>query len=194
MDLEKKNNCSQNIYKKDSKKGLVLINTGNGKGKTTAALGLALRAAGHNFRVLILQFIKGPWKTGEAKIMEKLKPLIEIEQLSRGFIKFKNGKPQPTSQQIDNAIESFRYAREKIYSGKYDMVILDEINNLIDYRLLKVEDVVDLIKNKPKKISIVLTGRNAHYKLVDIADTVTEMKEVKHAFSKGVKARKGIEY
>ncbi len=194
MDLEKKNNCSQNIYKKDSKKGLVLINTGNGKGKTTAALGLALRAAGHNFRVLILQFIKGPWKTGEAKIMEKLKPLIEIEQLGRGFIKFKNGKPQHTSQQIDNAIESFRYAREKIYSGKYDMVILDEINNLIDYGLLSVEDVVDLIKNKPKEISIVLTGRNAHHKLVDIADTVTEMKEVKHAFSNGIKARKGIEY
>lgn len=194
MDLEKKNNCSQNIYKKDSKKGLVLINTGNGKGKTTAALGLALRAAGHNFRVLILQFIKRRWKTGEAKIMEKLRPLIEIEQLGRGFIKFKNGKTQPTSQQIDNAIESFRYAREKIYSGKYDMVILDEINNLIDYGLLKVEDVVDLIKNKPKEISIVLTGRNAHHKLVDIADTVTEMKEIKHAFSKGIRARKGIEY
>ncbi|NQT67517.1 MAG: cob(I)yrinic acid a,c-diamide adenosyltransferase, partial [Actinobacteria bacterium] len=83
---------------------------------------------------------------------------------------------------------------EKIYSSKYDMVILDEINNLIDYGLLKVEDVVDLIKNKPVKLCIVLTGRNAHYKLVDIADTVTEMKEIKHAFSKGVKAKKGIEY
>jgi len=194
MDLEKKYNCSQNIYKKDSKKGPVLINTGNGKGKTTAALGLALRAAGHNFKVLILQFIKGPWKTGEAKIIEKLKPLIEIEQLGIGFIKFKNGRPQPTSQQIDNAAESFKYAREKIYSGKYDMVILDEINNIIDYGLLKVEDAADLIKNKPKELCIVLTGRNAPRKLIDIADTVTEMKEVKHAFSKGVKARKGIEY
>ena len=195
MDLEEKNNCSQNISKKDSKEGLVLINTGNGKGKTTAALGLALRAAGHNFKVLILQFIKAPYyRTGEAKIMEKLKHLIEMEQLGRGFIKFKNGKPELTKEQIDNAIESFKYAREKIYSSKYDMVILDEINNLIDYGLLKVEDVVDLIKNKPKKISIVLTGRNAHHKLVDIADTVTEMKEVKHASSKGIKARKGIEY
>ncbi|MBC8388424.1 MAG: cob(I)yrinic acid a,c-diamide adenosyltransferase [Actinobacteria bacterium] len=195
MDLEEKNNCSQNICKKDSKEGLVLINTGNGKGKTTAALGLALRAAGHNFKVLILQFIKAPYyRTGEAKIMEKLKHLIEMEQLGRGFIKFKNGKPELIKEQIDNAIESFKYAREKIYSRKYDMVILDEINNLIDYGLLKVEDVVDLIKNKPKKISIVLTGRNAHHKLVDIADTVTEMKEVKHAFSKGIKARKGIEY
>jgi len=194
MNLEEKNNCSQNICKKDSKEGLVLINTGNGKGKTTAALGLALRAAGHNFKVLILQFIKGPWKTGEAKIMEKLKPLIEIEQLGRGFIKFKNGRPELTKEEIDNANESFKYAREKIYSSKYDMVILDEINDLIDYGLLKVEDVVDLIKNKPVKLCIVLTGRNAPCKLIDIADTVTEMKEVKHAFSKGIKARKGIEY
>ncbi|MCG2790927.1 MAG: cob(I)yrinic acid a,c-diamide adenosyltransferase [Actinomycetia bacterium] len=195
MDLEEKNNCSQNICGKDSKKGLVLINTGNGKGKTTAALGLALRAAGHNFKVLILQFIKAPYyRTGEAKIMEKLKPLIEIEQLGRGFIKFKNGRPELTKEEIDNANESFKYAREKIYSSKYDMVILDEINNLIDYGLLKVEDVVDLIKNKPVKLCIVLTGRNAPCKLIDIADTVTEMKEVKHAFSKGIKARKGIEY
>lgn len=195
MDLEKKNNCSQNICKKDSKEGAVLINTGNGKGKTTAALGLALRAAGHNIKVLILQFIKGPhYRTGEAKIMEKLKPLIEIEQLGRGFIKFKNGRPELTKEEIDNANESFKYAREKIYSSKYDMVILDEINNLIDYGLLKVEDVVDLIKNKPVKLCIVLTGRNAPCKLIDIADTVTEMKEVKHASSKGIKARKGIEY
>ncbi|MCJ7727639.1 MAG: cob(I)yrinic acid a,c-diamide adenosyltransferase, partial [Actinobacteria bacterium] len=102
--------------------------------------------------------------------------------------------PELTKEEIDNAIESFKYAREKIYSSKYDMVILDEINNLIDYGLLKVEDVVDLIKNKPVKLCIVLTGRNAPCKLIDIADTVTEMKEVKHAFSKGIKTRKGIEY
>jgi len=194
MDFKKNNNRLKNYTKKGSKAGQVLINTGNGKGKTTAALGLALRSAGHNQKVLILQFIKGRYRTGEIKIIEKLKPLIEIEQLGRGFIKFKNGKPAPTSRQIENAKESFKYAREKIYSGKYDMVILDEINNLVDYGLLKVEDVVDLIKNKPGELCIVLTGRNAHFKLVDIADTVTEMKEVKHTFSKGTGARKGIEY
>jgi cob(I)alamin adenosyltransferase len=194
MDFKKNNNRLKNYTIKGSKAGQVLINTGDGKGKTTAALGLALRSAGHNQKVLILQFIKGRYRTGEMKIIEKLKPLIEIEQLGRGFIKFKNGKPSPTSRQIKNAKESFRYAREKIYSGKYDMVILDEINNLVDYGLLKVEDVVDLIKNKPGKLCIVLTGRNAHFKLVDIADTVTEMKEVKHTFSKGTGARKGIEY
>jgi cob(I)alamin adenosyltransferase len=194
MDFTKNNNRLKNYTIKGSKAGQVLINTGDGKGKTTAALGLALRSAGHNQKVLILQFIKGRYRTGEMKIIEKLKPLIEIEQLGKGFIKFKNGKPSPTSRQIKNAKESFRYAREKIYSGKYDMVILDEINNLVDYGLLKVEDVVDLIKNKPGELCIVLTGRNAHFKLVDIADTVTEMKEVKHTFSKGTGARKGIEY
>ena len=181
-------------YKKNISKGLILINTGNGKGKTTAALGLALRAAGHNLKVLILQFIKGSWKTGEAKIIEKLKPFIEIEQLGKGFINFKNDKPIVTQEQIDNAKKSFKYASDKINSNRYDIVILDEINNLISYGLLKVEDVTSLIKNKPAKLSIVLTGRNAPEELIDIADTVTEMKEIKHVFSGGIKARKGIEY
>jgi len=195
MGFKKNNNGFKKYTKKVSKEaGQVLINTGNGKGKTTAALGLALRSAGHNQKVLILQFIKGRYRTGEIKIIEKLKPLIEIEQLGSGFIKFKNGKPAPTTRQIENAKESFEYAREKIYGGKYDLVILDEINNLVDYGLLRVEDVVELIKNKPGKLCVVLTGRNAHFKLVDIADTVTEMKEVKHTFSKGTGARKGIEY
>ena len=179
---------------KNIREGLVLINTGNGKGKTTAALGLALRAAGHNLKVLILQFIKGSWKTGEAKAIGKWIPLIDIEQLGKGFINFKNGKPVISKENIDNARESFKYASDKINSNQYDIVILDEINNLISYGLLNVEDAVSLIENKPAKLSIILTGRNAHKELINIADTVTEMKEVKHAFSSGIKAKKGIEY
>ena len=194
MNSIRNNNCPEEICGKDSKEGLILINTGEGKGKTTAALGLALRAAGHNQKVLILQFIKGNCNTGEFKIIEKLKPLIEIEQLGKGFIKFKNGMPAPTRVQMENASESFGYTREKVNSGKYDMIILDEIVNLISYGLLKAGDTIDLIKNKPKKLCIVLTGRNAPPELVDLADTVTEMREVKHAFGKGIKARKGIEY
>jgi len=180
--------------RKNIREGLVLINTGNGKGKTTAALGLALRAAGHNLKVLILQFIKGSWKTGEAKAIEKWIPLIDIEQLGKGFINFKNGKPVISKENIDNARESFKYASDKISSNQYDVVILDEINNLISYGLLKVEDTVSLIENKPAKLSIILTGRNAPEELINIADTVTEMKEIKHAFSRGIKAKKGIEY
>ncbi len=180
--------------KKKVKRGLILINTGNGKGKTTAAMGLALRAAGRNLKVLILQFIKGPWKSGEVKIIEKLKPLIEIEQLGLGFIRFKDGKMVNEEKQLKNAYESFRYASNKVNSGKYDVVILDEINNLVGMGLLKVEDAVSLIKNKPEELNIVLTGRNAPEELIEIADTVTEMKEIKHALSKGIKARKGIEF
>jgi len=194
MDSTGNNNRNVKIYRKDLKEGLVLVNTGEGKGKTTAALGLALRAAGHNQKVLIMQFIKGRFDTGEFRIIKKLKPLIEIEQLGKGFIKFKDGKPAPTSAQVENSSESFEYACKKVASGKYDMIILDEIINLMSYGLLKIEDIINLIKNKPKKLCIVLTGRNAPRELLDIADTVTEMREVKHAFSRGIKARKGIEY
>jgi cob(I)alamin adenosyltransferase len=184
-----------NYRKKNTGEGPVLVNTGDGKGKTTAALGLALRAAGHDMKVLILQFIKDKNMTGEARIIaEKLKPLIDIEQLGKGFIRFKDGKLEPTGEQIRNAGDSFKYAKEKIRSGDYDMIILDEINNVISYGLLKVEEVIEVIKNKPEELCLVLTGRNAPSELMDIADTVTEMKEIKHDFRKGIKARKGIEY
>lgn len=182
----------ENIEK--NRDGQVIINTGGGKGKTTAALGLALRAAGHGQKVLILQFIKGAWKTGEAKIMKRLEPEIEMEQLGKGFIKFKAGKLLVTEKDRDNAKESLRYAIEKINSGKYDMVILDEINNIIAYGLVGVREVIDLIKERPKGLSLVLTGRGAPGELVEIADTVSEIREIKHAYSKGIKAKKGIEY
>jgi len=194
MNSKINDNKQKEINRKDLKEGLVLVNTGEGKGKTTAALGLALRAAGHNQKVLILQFIKGRFDTGEFRIIKKLKPLIEIERLGKGFIRFKDGKPAPANAQIKNSSESFEYACKKVRSGKHDMIILDEIINLISYGLIKIEDVIDLIKNKPKRLCIVLTGRNAPLELLDIADTVTEMREVKHAFSRGIKAKKGIEY
>ncbi|MCJ7473245.1 MAG: cob(I)yrinic acid a,c-diamide adenosyltransferase [Actinobacteria bacterium] len=181
-------------YKKDNKEGLVIINTGGGKGKTTAALGLALRAAGHGQKVLILQFIKGAWKTGESKIMKRLTPEIEMEQLGKGFIKVEDGKLQITEKDIKNAEGTLLYAKEKINSGKYDMVILDEINNIISYGLVDVNVVLDIIKKRPVGLDLVLTGRGAPDKLIDIADTVSEIREIKHAYSKGIKAKKGIEY
>jgi cob(I)alamin adenosyltransferase len=181
--------------KKNFRESSVVINTGDGKGKTTAALGLALRAAGHDMKVLILQFIKSGRVSGEAKVIrERLRPLVDIEQLGKGFIRFKNGKPDPTGEQIKNARDSFKYASDKIESNKYDLIVLDEINNLVDYGMLKVEEVAEIIKNRPKGICLVLTGRNASPEIIDIADTVTEMKEMKHVFRKGIKARKGIEY
>ncbi len=196
MNLKNKDDHTHKYHDPENTgEGLVLINTGNGKGKTSAAMGLALRAAGHDMKVLILQFIKSGRETGEAKVIkERLRPLIDIEQLGEGFIRFKNGKPDPTDKQIKNARDSFEYARDKIESKKYDLIVLDEINNLVDYNILKVEEVVEVIKNKPEGLCLVLTGRSAPPELIDIADTVTEMKEIKHAFLKGIKARKGIEY
>ncbi len=180
--------------KKDAGRGLVLVNTGNGKGKTTAALGLALRAAGHGMKVLILQFIKGAWRTGEEKAIKKFIPNIEIEKLGKGFIEYKDGKPVITEEQLDLAAGAFRHAVQKVNSGIYDVVILDEINNLIFYGLLKVGDLIELIKNKPGKVNLVITGRGAPPELIDIADIVSEIKEIKHSFRKGIKARKGIEF
>ena len=181
-------------YRESNKDSLVIINTGGGKGKTTAALGLALRAAGHGHKVLILQFIKDAWKTGESKIMERLGPEIEMEQLGRGFIKFVDGKMQITEKDRENAEASIQYAKEKINSGKYDMVILDEINNVLAYELIDIREVIDIIRERPKRLSLVLTGRGVPDELIDIADTVSEIREIKHAYSKGIKAKKGIEY
>ena len=196
MNLKNKDDQTHKYHDiENTGEGLVLVNTGDGKGKTTAALGLALRAAGHNMKVLILQFIKDERMTGEARIItERLKPLIDIKQLGKGFIRFKKGKPEPTDMQIKNAKDSFEYVKEEIQSGDYDMIILDEINNIISYGLLEAEEVIEVVKNRPKELCLVLTGRDAPAELTDIADTVTEMKEIKHAFRKGINARKGIEY
>ena len=184
-----KDNCSKRI-----KKGLILINTGTGKGKTTAALGCALRAAGHKQKVLILQFIKGTMKTGEVESLQQLKPYIEIKQLGDGFIRYSDGKPQITEKDIKNAEESFEFAQKMIKTGVYDLVILDEIINSVNFGLIKVESLINLLLQKPDNLNIILTGAFAPEELIKIADTVTEMKPLKHAFEQGIKARKGLEY
>lgn len=180
-------------YKK-IKKGLILINTGTGKGKTTAALGCALRAAGHRQKVLILQFIKGTMKTGETEALEKLKPFIEIKQLGEGFIKYRDGKPHITEKDRKNAEESFELAGRMIKTGGYDLIVLDEIINSVNFGLIKIQPLVDLLLQKPDNLAVILTGAYAPDELIKIADTVTEMKPVKHAFENGIKARKGFEY
>ncbi len=172
--------------------GLIIVHTGNGKGKTTAALGLALRAIGHNMNVLVLQFIKGSRHTGELDTAQKLKPNLKIVQLGLGFIRMHEGKyPEEI---LENARVSWDYARQEIFSDLYDMVVLDEINYMIDYGLLNVNDVVTLLQEKPKGLTMVLTGRNAHDKIIELADIVTEMREIKHYYQEGEKARKGIEF
>jgi cob(I)alamin adenosyltransferase len=172
--------------------GLIIIHTGDGKGKTTAAMGTALRAAGHQLKTLMIQFIKGSWTYGELEAVKRLHPYFEIIPMGKGFIRFDQGGPKPEDVQAVKATWSFFL--EQMGSGNYDLIILDEINYVIDYGLLPVADVVQALKNKPSALHLILTGRNAKPEIMDLADLVTEMKELKHPYKKGIKAQKGIEY
>lgn len=171
--------------------GLVIVHTGNGKGKTTAALGLALRAWGEGLKILILQFIKGGWKYGELKALEKFSPDIIVKQCGEGFTRRGNTDMKKHQEAAQNALNE---AKEAMQSGKWDMIILDEVNYAVDFGLIPLESVLDLINEKPAPLHLVLTGRNAKNELIDCADLVTEMTEIKHPFQQGIKAQKGIEF
>ncbi len=179
-----------------SRRGLILINTGPGKGKTTAALGTAFRAAGNGMRVLILQFLKGSWHYGELEAAKALGPALGqdfvIKQMGRGFVKVGGAETDP--EDIRMVEEAWAEAAEAILSGDWDLVVLDEINYAIGYKMLAPERVAEVLRQKPEMVHVILTGRNAHPILVELADTVTEMREVKHAYEKGILAQRGIEF
>ena len=175
------------------KKGLIIVFSGPGKGKTTAALGTAFRAVGQGLRVLMVQFIKGSWHYGELDACRKLgEESIKILPMGRGFVKVGAEKPDP--EDVRMVEEAWQYARRAILSGEYDMVILDEINYAITYKMLDPAKVVEVLNEKPEMVHVILTGRNAHPSIVECADMVTEMREVKHPYQKGILAQRGIEY
>lgn len=174
------------------KHGLILVNTGEGKGKTTAALGMALRSWGQGMKVLVLQFIKGGWKYGELKAVEKLAPNFEIRQMGEGFIKGPGDKDLDEHRHA--ALEALKAAQTEICSGKYDLIILDEILYAIHYGLVPLDEVLALLASKSEGLHLVLTGRNAPPEIIEKADLVTEMREIKHPFTKGIPAQKGIEF
>ncbi len=176
----------------DKSRGLTLVFTGNGKGKTTAALGTALRAAGYGHKVAIVQFIKGTWHSGELDALARL-PQIEINRCGEGFYKIQ-GDDKPEEVHLAAARAGLALAREKLQSGRYQLVILDEINNAVHTGLLKVEDLTALIADKPAQVDLIVTGRDAAPEVVKLADLVTEMREVKHPFQQGLLARKGIDF
>jgi len=176
---------------KEKRKGLIIVHTGNGKGKTTAAMGLALRAIGYNFKILMIQFIKGTWHYGELEAVKKLYPYFEIAPMGKGFVRF--GKGSNTEHKLA-VIEAWDFFKEKMRSDEFDMIILDEINYVLDYNFLTIEEVLKTLKSKPDGLHLILTGRNAHPRVIEIADLVTEMKEIKHPFREGIKAQKGIEF
>jgi cob(I)alamin adenosyltransferase len=171
-------------------RGLVQVYTGNGKGKTTAAFGLALRAIGRGLKVYVIQFIKGGFDYGELYVVDKL-PNLKLKAFGRG--KFITEKPAG-KEDIKLAEEALTLADEVVKSGEYDIVILDEINVALNLELIKTEEVLELVKNKPKHVELILTGRYAPSEIIEAADLVTEMREIKHPFNKGYQARKGIEY
>ncbi|RKZ29419.1 cob(I)yrinic acid a,c-diamide adenosyltransferase [bacterium] len=169
---------------------MLQIYTGDGKGKTTAALGLALRACGHGRKVIMIQFMKGDIEYGEVKIASKI-PGFELHQF--GLPTFVE-KGNPAAEDLRLAKEGFDFACEIISKGEYDVVILDELNCAIDYGLIYLEDVLELLDRVPKEMEIIITGRNARPKLTERADLVSEIKEIKHPFQKGILAREGIDY
>ena len=177
----------------EEKNGLIIVHTGNGKGKTTAALGLAMRAWGDGLRVLILQFIKGGWKYGEIETIKKLGEIdgrIELRRLGKGFQRNTDDK----AEHIEAAKEALKEAGKAFESGNYDLIILDEINYAVKFELITVEDVKALLAKRPAELHVVLTGRDAKEEIIDMADLVTEMKLIKHPYKKGIKAQKGIEF
>lgn len=179
---------------KTKQKGLVIVFTGDGKGKTTSALGMALRASGHRKKILIVQFIKNYKNYGELKFVKKFPEVnIEIETFGKGYVGIRGDK-KPREVHSQAAQKAFAYAQEVINSKKYFLIILDEINIALNLKLLKVDDVLKFLKSKPKNLHLVLTGRGAPKKVIQSADLVTEMQEIKHPYRKGILAQKGIEF
>lgn len=170
--------------------GLVEVFTGNGKGKTSAALGAALRASGHGLRVHIVHFMKGDQLYGEQKGLSQL-PNVSFNSFGqRSFVDPANVKPEDREQ----ASQALKAAQQAVLGGEYDLVVLDEINLAAAWGLVDIEEVIELIKQKPEELELILTGRYADARLIELADLATEMVEIKHPYNQGIAARKGFEY
>ena len=176
--------------KSNRKKGLLMIFTGNGKGKTTSALGLAFRAMGHGLRICMIQFIKGQGKYGELESAEHFPELMEVHVMGRGF----TWASEDLEKDIAAARKAWDFAGKIIRAGKHDIIILDELTYLVTYGMIDEQVIIDILKSRPPWMHIVVTGRGATEQMIDAADLVTEMVAVKHPYENGIIARKGIEY
>ena len=175
------------------KKGLVLVITGNGKGKTTSAMGMALRATGHGMKVCIIQFMKGDLYSGEWDGVKRLDGLVELVSTGKGFCGIE-GNPYPHSEHRRNAQDAVLLVKEKINSGNAQILILDEINNALKLKLIDLEQVMEILDMRPPDLHMILTGRDAHPDVIQRADTVSEVREIKHAYEKGIEPQPGIDY
>lgn len=174
-------------------RGQVIVFTGDGKGKTSAAMGTVMRAAGHKMYVSVLQFIKKPQAGGEGRAAERLAPEVEFLSMGKGFVNLP-GDAVPVEEHRAAARTALERARQLLSAGSWDLVVLDEINNAVDLGLLDIADVLALVRMKPHRVNLILTGRNAHPDLMALADTVTEMRDIKHPHASGARARRGIDY
>ena len=177
----------------EKKKGLVVVITGHGKGKTTTALGIAVRACGHNMSVSMIQFMKGDIYAGEWDGIKKLDCSVELVSTGKGFCGIQ-GNPYPYEEHRENAQDAIRLTLEKMEANPPDILILDEINNALQLKLVDFDQVLEIIRKKPPQMHLVLTGRDAHPEVIELADTVSEVLEVKHAYQKDIEPQPGIDY
>ena len=175
---------------KTEERGLLIVHTGKGKGKTTAAMGLAARCIGHGMKVGLVQFVKGVWKTGERRVLETFPELCVMKAMGEGF----TWETQDRQRDIAAAARAWETAQEMIADPSFKMVILDELNIVLRYGYLAIDDVLPVLQAKPHDLHVVVTGRNANERLIEAADLVTEMTAIKHPFRSGVKAQPGIEF
>ncbi|MFZ5674918.1 MAG: cob(I)yrinic acid a,c-diamide adenosyltransferase [Pseudomonadota bacterium] len=175
---------------KTIEKGLLIVHTGKGKGKSTAAFGMVFRCIGHGMKAGVVQFVKGAWATGERTVLEKFPELVTIKAMGEGF----TWETQDRERDITHARAGWEEAKRMIADPDYKLVLLDELNIVLRYDYLPVEEVLETLRNKPADKHVIVTGRNAKEELIEIADLVTEMEQVKHPFRSGVKAQVGIEY
>lgn len=176
-----------------SNDGIVIVYTGNGKGKTTASLGVALRAIGYGLRVCMVQFIKGEWHYGELNSIKKLEPDFELIVAGKGFIGIIDDD-HAFEEHVRAAKTALDIVEQKISLGTFDIIILDEINYAVHLGVLQLADVMKILQNRPKHLSLILTGNHACEEIIMLADLVTEMKEIKHPYKKGIKAKRGIDF
>ncbi len=177
----------------EKKHGLVVVLTGNGKGKTTSAMGMVLRAAGHNLKVCVIQFMKGDIYSGEWDGVKLLGDLVDFHSTGKGFCGIQ-GNPYSHSEHRLNAQEALKLVDEKMLSGEYDIIILDEINNALQLKLVDLDQVLAILEKKPPLLHLVMTGRDAHEKVIERADTASRVEEIKHAYRKDIEPQPGIDY
>lgn len=187
---KKKEARNKILATKTEERGLLIVHTGKGKGKSTAAFGMVFRAIGHGFKVGVVQFVKGAWSTGERDVLDKFPDQVTIKAMGEGF----TWDTQDRQRDLAAARGAWEMAKELIADERYKLILLDELNIVLRYDYLPLEDVLEVLRNKPRNTHVIVTGRNAKDEIIELADLVTEMTEIKHPFRSGVKAQAGIEF